>query len=173
MVLNYLRQNKIVEKKKIFVYASLQGFFTIILLISSFTVVNVPIFFVIPYIAVFTFFLFLSIRYTNKLVHFWQDDNKTLFVNFEAYAHISYLTATIARFVISIIIMFSRIEILQILGIQHQPYIISEPNITLLIFATIVFDFLLLAGKGMMVGMHKRMLKEYNQIHKNKNIRDV
>lgn len=164
VVFNYIRQNKKVERGKIFIYSSIQAVLTFLVILSSFAVIGVPLYFIFPYLAAFTFFLIISLKYSDKLLRFSKDDNGDLIANFESIAHISYIISTISRITISLVVIALRVKLLQIFGIEHTAYLIfQEPLITLIIFATIIFDLLLLSSKGIMVGMHRQMLAQYKQ----------
>ncbi|WP_172602302.1 hypothetical protein [Candidatus Nitrosocosmicus franklandus] len=129
---------------------------------SSFVVIGVPLFFIVPYLTAFVLFLIISLKYSDKLLRFSKDENDNLIANFESVTHISYIISTISRIIISLIVIALRVQLLQLLGIEYTPYIIfQEPEITLIILITIIFDLLLLSSKGIMVGMHRRMLAEY------------
>ncbi len=159
MVFKYIRQNKKVESRKIYVYSSIQTILTSLVILSSFVVIDVPLFFIFPYLAVFALFLIMTLKYSDKLIRFRQDDNGDLIVNFEAVTQISYIVSTISRILISLLVLALRIKLLEIFGIEHTIYLMFlEPKITLIIFITIVFDLLLLSSKGVVVGMHRQML---------------
>jgi hypothetical protein len=164
MVFNYIKQNKKVDRKKIFIYSSIQAVLTILVISSSFVVIGVPLFFIFPYSVIFALFIAIALKYSDKLLHFTQDTSGDLIANFESIAHISYLVSTISRIIISLIVLALRVKLLEIFGIEHTPYLIyTEPQITFLIFITIIFDLLLLSSKGVMVGMHRQMLAKYKK----------
>ncbi|MDR4491940.1 MAG: hypothetical protein R2685_13740 [Candidatus Nitrosocosmicus sp.] len=164
MVFNYLRKNKKVERGKIFVYSTIQAVLTFLVILSSFFIVGVPLFFVLTYLAAFVLFLIISLKYSNKILRFSKNDNGDLIVNFESITHVSYMVSTISRIMISLVVLSLRIKLLEIFGIEHSAYLIfQEPQITLIIFVTIIFDLLLLSSKGVMVGMHIQMLAKYKQ----------
>lgn len=165
MVFNYIKQNKKVERGKIYVYSSIQFILTLFVLASSFTVIDIPILLIIPYVVIFSFFLIMTIKYSDKILKFSIDNKGNMIANFDIRARIGYIISVISRLVISIIAIMMRIDILQKLGISHSPLLVlQEPSITIIILLTIIFDILLLASKGIMAGMHTQMLRENKKV---------
>src|SRR5688572_1853972 len=121
MVFNYIRQNKKVERRKIFIYSSMQVVLTLLVLSSSFVVIGVPLFFIVPYLTAFVLFLIISLKYSDKLLRFSKDENDNLIANFESVTHISYIISTISRIIISLIVIALRVQLLQLLGIEYTP----------------------------------------------------
>jgi hypothetical protein len=143
----------------------IQSILTIILISSSFSIVGVPYYFVIPYLITFNVFLFISLRYSDKTLKFWKNRDGEIFVSLGWHAFVYYLMATVGRIIVLIIVTAFRLDISNILNIELEGMI--SPiyyNFSIIVIITIFFDFMLMAGKGLMRGLDIRMLKHYKLI---------
>jgi hypothetical protein len=163
MVFNYLRKDKEISRREIYRYSVIQALLTLFVITSSFTVVGVPLWLVVPYLVIFLVFVLVSKRQTHNLVKFGQDLHGNLVANFESRAHLSYSISTISRIIISLIVLGLRIGLPQMVGWESPLIIIQEPSITGLVIVTVLLDLLLLSSKGVMVSIHRKMLSEYKK----------
>ncbi|MBA3750249.1 MAG: hypothetical protein H0X03_05040 [Nitrosopumilus sp.] len=135
------------------------------LVFSSFSIIGVPSYFVIPYLITFGIFLYISNKYSDKTLKFWKSTDDQIFVSLGWFAFIYYLISTISRIVIVIIGICFRLDISSILNIEMAAFVLPiYNNFSIIIIITIVFDFMLLSGKGLMAGLHLRMYKHYKLI---------
>ncbi len=104
-------------------------------------------------------------RYSGKTLKFWKNKDGEIFASLGWHAFTYYLMATIGRIMVLIIVTAFRLNVSDLLNIEFSG-ILSPIYDTLSIIAiiTIFFDFLLLAGKGLMRGLDIRMLKHYKLI---------
>ena len=143
----------------------IQSILTIMLISSSFSIVGIPYCFVVPYLITFSVFLFFSIRYSDKTLKFWKNKEGEIFVGLGWNAFTYYAVATVGRIAVLIIVTSFRLNISDVLNIELAG-IVSPIYATLSVIAitAIFFDFMLLAGKGLMLGLDIRMLKHYRLI---------
>jgi hypothetical protein len=163
MVFNYLRKDKEVSRREIYRYSVIQAILTLFVITSSFTVVGVPLWLVVPYLAIFLVFVLVSKMQYHRLVKFRQDLHGNLVSNFESRAHLSYNISTISRIIISLIVFGLRVGLPQMVGWESPLIFIQEPSITGLVIVTVLLDLLLLSSKGVMVSIHRKMLLEYKK----------
>ncbi len=135
------------------------------LISSSFSIVGIPYYFVVPYLITFSVFLFFSIRYSDKTLKFWKNKEGEIFVGLGWNAFTYYAVAAVGRIAVLIIVTSFLPNISDMLNIKLAG-IVSPIYATLSVIAitAIFFDFMLLAGKGFMLGLDIGMLKHYRLI---------
>ena len=154
-----------INKRKILVKTLLQSILTVMLVFSSLTIVEIPYYFVIPYLATFIFFLFVSIRYSDRTLRFWKNNEGEIFVSLKWHAFAYYLMAIVGRVIILTIVTAFRLDNSNTLDIELAGIVspIYGP-LSVIAIVSIFFDFLLMAGKGLMRGLDIRILKRYKLI---------
>jgi hypothetical protein len=125
----------------------------------------VPYYFLIPYIITFVFFLFLSIRFSDKTLKFWKNKNGDIFAGYGWHALAYYLMATSSRVMLLTIVTAFRLDVSSALNVNLAGMTYPIFNaLSMLALIAIFLDFLLLSGKGLMRGLDLRLLRHYSLI---------
>lgn len=160
-----IRQVQEIKRRKIILQSLTQLLFTILLLYSSFFIIGVPFEFLIPYVIAFVSIFLASNRYADKILRFFKDSNGSIFVDLGWFSNFCYLLATITRIIITSLGIIIRLGLFDKMGLHLQFTLpISGETLAGFVVATIIFDFLLIYGKGVLAGMQIRMLRRYKLI---------
>lgn len=160
-----VRQVEKLDKKKIITHSIIQFALTLFLLYSSFFIIGVPIEFIIPYLIVFGVVIYLANKYSDKTLRFYKNSKGIIFVDLGWFSNFCYILATVTRIIITSLGLILRLELLEKIGMDSELiFFFFGEAVSIFILVTIIFDFLLIYGKAVLAGMHRRMLVHYKLI---------
>lgn len=160
-----VRQVEKLNKKKIITHSIIQFALTLFLLYSSFFIIGVPIEFIIPYLIVFGVVIYLANKYSDKTLRFYKNSKGIIFVDLGWFSNFCYILATVTRIIITSLGLILRLELLEKIGMDSELiFFFFGEAVSIFILVTIIFDFLLIYGKAVLAGMHRRMLVHYKLI---------
>ena len=160
-----VRQVKKLNKRKVITHSTIQFALTLFLLYSSFFIIGVPIEFIVPYLIVFGVVIYLANKYSDKSLRFYKNSKGIIFVDLGWFSNFCYILATVTRIIITSLGLILRLGLLEKIGMDSELtfFFFGEP-MSIFILVTIIFDFLLIYGKAVLAGMHRRMLIHYKLI---------
>lgn len=160
-----VRQVEKLNKRKVITHSTIQFALTLFLLYSSFFIIGVPIEFIIPYLIVFGVIIYLANKYSDKALRFYKNSKGMIFVDLGWFSNFCYILATVTRIIITSLGLILRLGLLEKIGMDSELtfFFFGEP-MSIFILVTIIFDFLLIYGKAVLAGMHRRMLVHYKLI---------
>jgi hypothetical protein len=160
-----VRQVEKLNKRKVITHSTIQFALTLFLLYSSFFIIGVPIEFIIPYLIVFGVIIYLANKYSDKALRFYKNSKGIIFVDLGWFSNFCYILATVTRIIITSLGLILRLGLLEKIGMDSELtfFFFGEP-MSIFILVTIIFDFLLIYGKAVLAGMHRRMLIHYKLI---------
>ena len=179
MIMIILRLRKAIQGTKVNVKRTIifSAYFVAIssfLVYNSFLIGNVPIVYVIPYLAVVVAASYCSYRYSRRTLSFVKspnsdDGNSAVYVRGGLSIFLVYVAALTIRIAINFLFIGSEKLYFNnqqtILGngtaTVIMPMFHTDPATTILAFT--VTDFLLLIGVGLIIGRNTRVLKYYYQ----------
>jgi hypothetical protein len=164
-----IRQVEKINKRKVIFHSVIQFTLTLLLIYSSFFIIGVPIKFIVPYLVAFVIVLYLADRYSDKTLRFYKNSKGGIFVDLGWFSNFCYILATVSRVIISSFGIIIRFGLLEKIGVNIElDFFLLGDNLTLFVLITIIFDFLLIYGKAMLAGIHRRMLIHYKLIQSGK-----
>ena len=155
--LKWTKHGRKVTKRKLIVESIFFLALGSIVVIDSFYNVGVPILFLIPYLILFFGLQHYSYLHSNRLISFWKGSKPgSIYVKGGTHIHLVYAIGTTSRIIISVLFIGSLFS-------PSRRGIIYIDNSTA-VFATIVFDLLLMISLGLLIGINRRILIRYNLI---------
>ena len=160
-----VRQVEKLNKRKVITHSIIQFALTLFLLYSSFFIIGVPIEFIVPYLIVFGVVLYLANKYSDKILRFYKNSKGIIFVDLGWFSNFCYILATVTRIIITSLGLILRLGLLEKIGMDSElTFFFFGEHMSIFILVTIIFDFLLIYGKAVLAGMHRRMLIHYKLI---------
>jgi hypothetical protein len=133
--------------------------------IVHFFIIGVPIEFIVPYLIVFGVSLYLANKYSDKTLRFYKNSKGIIFVDLGWFSNFCYILATVTRIIITSLGLILRLGLLEKIGMDSEStFFFFGEVMSIFILVTIIFDFLLIYGKAVLAGMHRRMLVHYRLI---------
>ena len=155
--IKWTKHGRKITKTKIMVESSFFIILASIVTFDSVYNVGVPVLYVIPYVILFFGLQHYSYLHSNRLISFWKDSKSgSIYVTGGTHIHLAYVIGTTSRIIISVLFVGSLFS--------PSKRGIIYINSSTAILATIIFDLLLMASLGLLIGINRRTLIRYNLI---------
>jgi hypothetical protein len=160
-----VRQVEKLNKRKVITHSIIQFALTLFLLYSSFFIIGIPIEFIFPYLIVFGVVIYLANKYSDKSLRFYKNSKGIIFVDLGWFSNFYYILATVTCIIITSLGLILRVGLLEKIGMDSElTFFFFGESMSIFILVTIIFDFLLIYGKAVLAGMHRRVLSHYKLI---------
>lgn len=123
---------------------------------------GVPVFYLIPYIATFLVTVYFAYRYADSSLYFWKKPDGTIYSRGGLPIYLVYISAMAGRIIISLFFLGSSFALFYIDPANPLP---ADQTTEL---AIVIFDFLIIAAAGSLVGLGKQTLSHYDRIRQGK-----